>query len=68
MRFGTEFPPKMRDFLRRRRPVRVTGVAVEHQFSGLQDMFKFFVTERHGLVMVVRTDNIKIDSLAQKAS
>ncbi len=41
---------------------------MEHQFSGLQDMFKFFVTERHGLVMVVRTDNIKIDSLAQKAS
>ena len=61
---GSEFTPEVREFFRRRRPVRLARVAVEHQRTGLQLLLEFFVTERHCLVMIVRTHNFEIDTLA----
>jgi hypothetical protein len=67
-RFLREFPPKAGDFFTGRRPVRIACVTVEDQRAGLQRFFEFFPTERNCLVVVVRTVNIELQSVAHDPS
>jgi len=46
------------------RPVRVTGITVEHQRTGFQRFFESFPTECDCLVVVVRTNNLEIHPVA----
>ena len=48
------------------RPVRVACITVEHQRTGFQCFFEFFLTECNGLVVVVRTNNFEIYAVAHK--
>jgi hypothetical protein len=48
------------------RPVRVAGIAVEHQHAGFQRFFESFLAECNGLVVVVRTNNLDIHAVAHK--
>ena len=57
---------KLRDFLAGRRPVRVAGVAVEHQRIGLQLCFEFIPAEGNGLVVVVRTNGLELQMIAHE--
>src|ERR1022692_2187222 len=67
-RFLREMLPKIGDFITGWRPVRVACVTVEHQRAGLQRFFEFFLTERNCLVVVVRTDNFELQSVAHEPS
>ena len=59
-----ELPPKIGDFIAGWRPIRVARVTVEHQRAGFQRLFEFLLSERNCLVVVVRTDNIELQSVA----
>ena len=50
----------------RGRPVRVARVAVEDESAGLQSLFEFFTAESDGLLMIVRTDDFKIETFANR--
>ena len=50
------------------RPVGVARVAVEHQGTGLQGLFEFFLTKYNCLVVGVRTNNFKVQSVAHEPS
>jgi hypothetical protein len=41
---------------------------VEHQRTGFQRFFEFFLTECNCLVVVVRTDNIEVQAIAHEPS
>ena len=41
---------------------------MEHQGTGLQRFFKFFLSECNSLVVVVRTDNIKFQAVTHEPS
>jgi len=56
------------DFFTRWRPVRVAGVAVEHQRAGRQRFFEFFLTECNCLVVVVRTVSLELQAVAHEPS
>jgi hypothetical protein len=47
-------------------PVRVACITVEHQRSGFQHFFKFFLTECNSLVVVVRTNNFDTCAVAHE--
>ena len=57
--FGKGLPQRP-NLLRRRRPVRVTGVAVEDQGVGLQFPVKLFASQSDCLVVIVRTGRFEI--------
>jgi hypothetical protein len=63
-----ELLAKFGDFFSRRRPVRITRVAVQYELSGLQGVFEFFMTERNRLVVVIRADDVKLQRIVHKRS
>ena len=48
------------------RPVRIACIAVEQQVIGFQPFFEFFLTECNCLVVIVRTNNFEIHTLAHE--
>src|ERR1039457_1470813 len=67
-RFLRELLPNTGDFITGWSPVRTASVTVEDQRAGLERFFEFSVTERKCLVVVVRTDNVKLQSVAHEPS
>jgi hypothetical protein len=48
-------------------PVRIAGIAVEHECPRFQLRFELFPAERNRLVMIVRTFDFKIQALAHES-
>jgi hypothetical protein len=56
--------PDFGDIFMRRRPVRIACIAMENQRAGFQLGLEIFPVERNRLIVVVRTNNFKIQAVA----
>jgi hypothetical protein len=61
-----ELLSKLNNVLVRRRPVRIAGIAVEYQRVRFQLSLQLFLAECDRLIVVVRTYNFKIDTVAHE--